>query len=434
MNDLRDFLIKTGTNPDQKIEAFFSLHPDLFEILQEGCKEKKIMFFKARPHVDFKPPKLHATGPEWYVFYSVRVPETGKFRRYRVKVNRGTARERKEAARQIIAALSEKLSVGWTPLTEAATPLSTVPLLDALATFEKVKKKEMRDQSLATYRSYLRVFRRWLEDNGASVATTCISFDGHAAGAFMDHLEERDDISPRSFNNYLSFMTTLFEWLQEKGYVSGNPFAKIRRKPKKLMEKKRRVLTEAELSTLFAFLQEENPEYMAACLLCYCCLLRPKEISLLQCSDVNLERQVVHVPALVAKNGNESFRTIPSSIVPFLRKLDLRKPAWYIFGEHNGRGDDFTAGPRPLAKKKFSDYWAKVVRTACGFGGDIQFYSLKDSGITRMLGDGVPISFVQRQADHSSVAMTAIYVGKSPLAVEDLKGVDIMPATPSLKK
>ena len=434
MNDLRDFLIKTGTNPDQKIEAFFSLRPDLFDILQEGCKEKKIMFFKARPHVDFKPPKLHATGPEWYVFYSVRVPETGKFRRFRVKVNRGTQKERREAARQIMAALGEKLAVGWTPLTEAATPLATVPLLEALAAFERVKTKEMRAQSLATYRSYLRVFRRWLEGNGASEATTCASFDTAAAGAFMDHLEDREDISPRSFNNYLSFMVTLFDWLIEKGYVGGNPFAKIRRKPKRLMEKKRRLLTEAELAALFSFLQEKHPEYLAACLLCYCCLLRPKEISLLKCSDIDLSRQVVHVPALVAKNGNESFRTIPSSVIPFFEKLDLSIPGNYVFGKHNGDASDFSTGRDHLEKKKFSDFWNKYVRLACGFPEEIQFYSLKDTGITRMLGDGVPISFVQRQADHSSVAMTAIYVGKSPLAVDDLKGVDIMPATPSLKK
>lgn len=434
MNDLRDFLIKTGTNPDQKIEAFFSLHPDLFEILQEGCKEKKIMFFKARPHVDFKPPKLHATGPEWYVFYSVRVPETGKFRRYRIKVNRGNLKERREAARQIMASLLEKLSVGWTPLTEHATPFATVPIIDALAAFERVKTKEMRAQSLATYRSYLRVFRRWLEENGASGCTTCASFDVHAAGAFMDHLEDRDDISPRSFNNYLSFMVTLFDWLAEKGYVGGNPFGKIRRKPKRLMEKKRRLLTEAELATLFSFLQERNPEYLVACLLCYCCLLRPKEISLLRCADVDLARQVVHVPALVAKNGNESFRTIPSSVIPFFEKLDLSVPGNYIFGKHNGNAGDFTTGREPMAKKKLSDFWNKYVRTGCGFPVEIQFYSLKDTGITRMLGDGVPISFVQRQADHSSVAMTAIYVGKSPLAVDDLKGVDIMPATPTSKK
>ena len=42
-----------------------------------------------------------------------------------------------------------------------------------------------------------------------------------------------------------------------------------------------------------------------------------------------------------------------------------------------------------------------------------------------MLGNGVPISFVQQQADHSSVAMTAIYVGKIQKANEQLKKVQM---------
>ena len=42
-----------------------------------------------------------------------------------------------------------------------------------------------------------------------------------------------------------------------------------------------------------------------------------------------------------------------------------------------------------------------------------------------MLGDGVPINLVQKQADHSSVAMTAIYVGQKPEASEELRETSI---------
>ena len=427
MNDLRDFLIKTGTNPEQSITTFFSLHPSLLDAVQEVCKEKKIMFFHARPYVDFKPAKLHNTGPEWYVYYSVRVPETGKFRRYKVKVNRGSLKERREAARQIIASLMEKLSVGWTPFAEEAAPMSTVPLFDALKTFECVKAKEMRKQSMDTYRSYVRVFRRWLAEKRADETTIASSFDWKAALSYMDHLENRPDISPRSYNNYLSFMVTLFDWMKEKGYTSENPFLKIKRKPKRLMEKKRRTMTDTEMAALLSFLDTSNPQYLAVCLLCYCCFLRPKEISLLRCSDIDLARQVVHVASDVAKNRKESFRTIPSSVVEKLRILDLSDQQLYVFGKHSGNGSDFSPGREPTPKKKFSDFWNKYVRPACGFGEDLQFYSLKDTGITRMIGEKVPISFVQQQADHSSVAMTAVYVGRSALANDELKDVNILP-------
>ena len=58
---------------------------------------------------------------------------------------------------------------------------------------------------------------------------------------------------------------------------------------------------------------------------------------------------------------------------------------------------------------------------------ELQFYSLKDTGITNMVSSGVPLPSVQQQADHSSVAMTSIYVGKNrKKAEEDLKNVDIL--------
>ena len=67
------------------------------------------------------------------------------------------------------------------------------------------------------------------------------------------------------------------------------------------------------------------------------------------------------------------------------------------------------------------------MRPGCGFPMELQFYSLKDTGITNMVSSGVPLPSVQQQADHSSVAMTSIYVGKNrKKAEEDLKNVDIL--------
>ena len=74
------------------------------------------------------------------------------------------------------------------------------------------------------------------------------------------------------------------------------------------------------------------------------------------------------------------------------------------------------------------------VRPRCGFGLDVQFYSLKDTGITRALSEGVALNFVQQQADHSSPAVTGIYVGKTAEALEVMKEVDILPVHPFVKK
>ena len=257
--------------------------------------------------------------------------------------------------------------------------------------------------------------------------TPAAAFSKDMGRGFMDWLEERDDVSPRTYNNYLSFLGTLWEWMAERGFATENIFRDFKRKPRRLMQKKRRLLTPEEIARLFAFLERENPEFLAVVVLCYCCFIRPKEIALLRCGDIDLKAGLVHVRAETAKNDNESYRTIPDAARPYLERLDLSRSDWYLFGRNAGRGDDFKPGRQPVDNKKFSDYWKAIVRPACHFGLDIQLYSLKDSGITGMIESGVAINLVQQQADHSSVAMTAIYVGKSPAANAELRNANILP-------
>ena len=391
------------------------------------CKEKKIVLFKPTPYIDYVPPKL-TEGKLWYISYYVKHPATGKLRRVRVKVNRIQGlRERRKAAKLIMASISEKLALGWNPFLEESAPRSGTPLFDALDTFVSVKEKEMEGQSIQTYKSYIRVFRAWLEEEGLHPSTPAGAFSKEMGRGFLDHLEERTDVSPRTFNNYLSFLNTLWEWMADRGFVTGNIFHGFKRKPRRLMQKKRRLLTPEEIAKVFSFLERENPEYLAVVVLCYCCFMRPKEIALLTCSDIDLRAGLVRVRAETAKNDNESFRTIPDAARPYLERLDLTHPEWFLFGKHNGRSGDFSPGRLPVAKKKFSDYWNTVVRPACHFGLDIQLYSLKDTGITGMIEKGVAINLVQQQADHSSVAMTAIYVGKSPAANAELRKANILP-------
>lgn len=152
--------------------------------------------------------------------------------------------------------------------------------------------------------------------------------------------------------------------------------------------------------------------------------MRPKEIVLLRCADIDLTHRVIHVKSDVAKNDNDSYRTIPDDLIPFLRRLDLSRPDWYVFGQHEH--SDFRPGPVKMCSRKIAQWWNHHVRTACEFGMDIQFYSLKDTGITNMIGEGTAINLVQQQADHSSLAMTAIYVGKKPSATDELKAARIL--------
>ena len=392
----------------------------MYDTIVELCKEKKMYFLQPTLGRDYLPAKL-SQGKTWFVYFYVKSPVSGKLQRRRIKVKRySTRKENLVLARSIIGDINTRLALGWNPLLEGVAPRAGVPLFDALDDYLKVKAKEMRPNSMRSYRSFVGVFREWLTGHGFSGGSSVSLVTKEVAILFMNDMDDREDVSAITYNNYVRFFDGLFSWMVKKGYVATNPFGGIDKKRKKA-GKKRRLLKPAELQQLISFLRKENPEYLAICLFCYCCFMRPKEIALLRCGDVDLRKQTVSVSGDIAKNGKDSVRTIPDAMVPFIRALDLSDPELFLFGSHRLEKFRFTPGSKPTIGQRIADYWRFVVRPGCGFGEDLQFYSLKDTGITGMLESGVSINLVQQQADHSSVAMTAIYVGKSPAANAELK-------------
>lgn len=416
-NKLQKSVTKNGTETGQLS------HPtgSLYSILLELCERKKMSFFKPIAYKEYIPAQLHE-GEEWYIFFYVENPATGKLKRVKIKFNRvKSVRERRRAALMLVAALNERLSLGWNPLVEKIAPRASVKFKDAVNNFIKVKEKEVEANTLRSYNTFAKKLLVWAEGRGFRENSPVAAFTKASAFDFMEDLERDNNFVAFTYNNHLRFYSTLFHWMVQKGYLPDNPFEDIKPKKKSLRKKKRRVLSDDELQTLWNFLERENIGYMRLCLLCYCCFMRPKEIMLLRCSDLDLKTQTVKVRGEIAKNDNDSVRTIPDAMMRYFAGIDLSHPKWYLFS-----GKSFMPGKECTWVQRVSDYWRGVVRPATGFGKDVQFYSLKDTGITNMAAAGVPVSFIQQQADHSSLAMTSIYCQRSGKATEELKGVDIL--------
>lgn len=377
-----------------------------------------------RAYVDYRPPKV-ACGKESYIYYYVKNPETGRFKRFKVKLNRyRTKAERKAASQAIMEDIMQKLSLGWNPILDKVAPQSFVCIEDAISAFINVKEKESEANTMRSYHSFVKTLRLKIEDAGIPSSMSAGSFGERHAIAVMSAIEDDPHISARTYNNYLAFYRTLWNWLMDRGYVQKNPFSEIRSKPKK-GAKNRRVLSEQELSALFSYLEKVNPNYLAMCLLCYCCLMRPKEIVMLKCGDIDLERQIVKVSGQIAKNDCDSVRTIPDSMMKYISRLDLSNAENYIFGDD--RDFRFPPGKQLACSRKIAKYWDVTIRPALGFGPELKFYSLKDTGITNMIDSGLPATFVQQQADHSSLEMTGIYLSKSmQRANKGIKEMDII--------
>ena len=405
-------------NRDSSVAIPGSSDITLFDIARE-LSERKKMLFSPIPGAHYRECTL-CKGKDWFISFYVINPSTGKLKRIRMKLNRiKSISERRRMAKLMMSSINRRLSMGWNPLIEKVAPRGGAKLYEAFESFLQIKGKEMEPTSMRMYTSFIKTFKTWLEGHGYGESSLAASFSRESAAFFMDEVESK--YTAKTYNNYLGFFKGLFGWMVEKGYAADNPFEKFTKKSKRLTQKQRRLLTDRELSRLFSFLEAENQEYLAICLLCYCCFMRPKEIVLLRGRDIDLKKQVVHVDASIAKNDRESYRTIPDDIIPILRRLDLSSPDLYVFG--GARKNLFRPSDKIVCSREIARYWDHVVRPGCDFPMDLQFYSLKDTGITNALEEGIPINQVQQQADHSSVAMTAIYVGHKAKATEELRDV-----------
>lgn len=372
--------------------------------------------------LQYIPPRL-TEGVEWYVSYYAIYPATGKLRRVKIKINRiKSVAQRRAMAKKLINDITQKLVSGWNPFIEAEAPKSFHLIFNVFDTYLKIQAKESEEHSYRCYKSYIKYLKEYLIRNNYSKEMYVAQFDKNLASNIMLEIKESSKYSFRTYNNYLQFFTTLFNWMLQFNYITQNPFAFLKKIPKKLIKKKRVALTEENRAQLRDLLvSEDNNNYFVMCLLCYYCFLRPNEISLLKVGDIDINKQVVYVSKEIAKNDTDSVRTIPNAMIDYVRKLDLNKPKnYYLFSMDVHQ--KFVPGIKRAEGREIARYWSDVVRVKLNWPMELQFYSLKDSGITNMLDDGIAPNFVQGQADHSSLTITSIYaVKRNAVAQEEIK-------------
>ena len=127
-------------------------------------------------------------------------------------------------------------------------------------------------------------------------------------------------------------------------------------------------------------------------------------MSFLKVGDINFKEGTIILFSEHTKNKNDAVVTIPKALMNLLNELGIEKcnKKHYLFS------DDFRPGKNHISGKKFRDYWHKHLRVALRLSKEYKFYSLKDTGITKLL-QNTPALAVRDQARHYSLAMTDLY-------------------------
>lgn len=351
----------------------------------------------------FVPPEFHHNKVGAYIDFSVVNPKTGKLERKRIKLNRVPKPLLKQTARVAVAELYDKLRRGWNPFNETAEEFRMgITVTEALDLWDRVKVRQLRHSSPYSYTSMTNMLRAWVADNKLG-AIGIHQFNRSHATEFLTYVSDVRLVGNRTYNNYLTFFRMMFKWFIERNHRKDNPFEGFakRKKPNKT----RTYLTEEDRVMMAEWIRANDPVFWMPCMFIYGTLIRPGELARLRVHHVDLNAQVVILPAEVTKNGMERIAAIPNWMADELRAMEFHKQpgkAWLL-------GSRILPSEKPIARNTLNRRWNKL-RSALNWPDTKELYSLRDTGIIQLLRDGVDILHVRDQAGHQDIATTNIYL------------------------
>lgn len=363
----------------------------------------------SRNIVGYLPARI-VEGSRWYVIIYAVDPETGTMKRKRYGVPQGrTKNARREYARELCDALNARLKTGWNPFFRLADPREYTALEEVLNIYLKQLLKMQQDglrrsNTYADYKSRLSQFMRWNKEQPKPVFYV-YQMKADVIDRFLDWLWVDQQLTPRTRDNYLQTISTFCEWMKSKGYVGENPTASIQKlQGKRKVEKNRTVIPKEEMIRIRDWFQEHDRHFLLACYLEYYCFIRPRELSYIKIGDVNVSKGTIAIPASQSKNKKAAVVTVPDTVMKLMVDLKVLEKSsdWFLFSW------DFLPGKEHRLSKYFADGWHKMAK-ALKLPSQYKFYSLKDTGITDLVKDGVDLLAVRDQARHQSLQITDLY-------------------------
>lgn len=360
------------------------------------------------------PPTLHM-GKECFVSFQAFDPVSNKMKRKKIMLGRikGKTAQRKYA-QGIIMRLTDKLADGWNPWIELSAPQEYTPLTEVVNKYHDylyklVRDDDMREESLASYLSYLRVFSAWCEGR----ITYIYQLDHRKVCEFLDYVFVDRNNTLQTRNNYLAWLKTFCNYLYQRGFITIKPTDGLSLTQRRTKKKNRDVLPEQALRQLHDYLECHNKHYLLACYLLHYMFIRPHEMTYIKIGDISLSGPTLTLHGDNTKNRNDAVLTIPMKVVHLMLELHVfdHDDSCYLFSER------FAPGQSRKSEKVFRDYWLDHVRKDLKFPAQYKFYSLKDTGITNMLRANMDVLSVRDQARHSSILITDTYTPKDITAV-----------------
>lgn len=361
--------------------------------------------------IDYEPAEVkEMTGDNWRIVFKVKIPGANKMKRYRRRVKpMSNKKNRLQHAKRICQKINEKLAQGWSPLIDDSNSAEYFRFVDILDKYiahcnELKARNALRPRTADTYISMAGLLKKYCDSIGQSGMLTQ-EYGQKFVRRYLDHIYMDKKRSARTTNNYLKVCVTIGNYMVDRGYLSANTVSKI---PKMVEQKKKReIIDDNTLREIITHLKKYNKKFLTICLVEYYCFIRRTEMTKLRVRHINLSAGTIFIPADISKNKKDDTVTIPKPLMNHLANhLTRAKQSDYVFSDHLG------AGEMQLQPKKISDQWARM-RKKLNFKETYQFYSLKDTGITKLFLMGIPTIKIRDQARHHDIKITETYTPRN---------------------
>lgn len=360
-------------------------------------------------------PKLH-TGKTWYVDFTCYDPAEQKMKRKKYMLD-GIEKmsERRKRAADIIATVTSRLRSGWNPWVEMTNSRQFTKVDVVIENYTRylnklLENKSIKDNTFLDYNKRLRVLKEYIANHAAPIMYI-YQFNLSYISDFLDYILIDRNSSPRTRNNYKTWLSSFCSWLVEKQYLEVNPCEHI--KALKENVKRRDALSANDLHKLREYLKKNNPHFLLLCCMEYYALIRPEELANIQLRDIYLKEQKILIGSDISKNRRDGMVGLNDKIIKLMIESDVFKndSECYLFST------GFKPGYKKITTKIMRNYFYKV-RAVLHFPETYMLYSLKDSGI-RDLANAAGIVVARDQARHSDISTTNKYLKGSSLTVHE---------------
>lgn len=280
------------------------------------------------------------------------------------------------------------------------------------------RSRERPDTGAATldiYESQYNRLVRWAADNVPD-AKEMRNFTRATADAFATYLAR--ELSPNSFNKYITLFRRMWDVLAEEGRMTENPWSKIRHMA--LATHTRRELTVDELMRVCGSVTGEMRLLFAVGIYTG---LRLGDCAMLEWGAIDLARnRIITTPRKTARHMNGKPVVIPlhSTLVAMLAEIPPEKRKGYLLPELAAmyERDRGMISNRIQAVFKSAGIRTQTVEDGKRARVDVGFHSLRHTFVSLSANAGAPLAVVQAIVGHSNPAMTRHYFHESEAALQ----------------